>query len=256
MSEDWTWSEPSKEEFDRETKTRTFYRIYHFDGNTKVADYKFWGSGPEEALATLNRWKSSEKAVPGTEYFYSSAGYYVNPDGNRFDSFQEALEDYTNRKNLFEKFFNFLETFWWKTLGRIPDAWRWTKDFFRRGFLRHSISESWDLMFHILDDLEYNIPLMIRYTNSYPNGITYDEWKGILEDLLLHVRLYKYYENFGITDDKNREEILFGKRWESTIPRIEGTNGEIDYKKLGEMTQKEWDSIMDILRKWGQNLWD
>ena len=44
--------------------------------------------------------------------------------------------------------------------------------------------------------------------------------------------------------------------WRKTIPTVEGTNGEIDYVKLNELTQKEWNSVMDILREWGQSLWD
>ena len=252
----WTWKESSNEEFDRRRKEETFFRIYHLDGQRAVADYKFWGSSPKEALETLNRWKVSGKAVPGTEYFYSTAGYHVDSDGRRFDSLSELLAAYKDRKDFLRKIFSLFETLWYKTLGRIPDAWRWTKDAFRRVFFRHSISESWDLMFHILDDLEYNLPLMIRYMNSYPSGSTFDEWKKTLGDLLLHVKLYRFYDNCGIVDESDPDEVIFGRKWGPTIPRLEGTNCEIEYKRLNEMVQKEWNSIMDILREHGQSLWD
>ena len=254
---DWSWEEPSEEEFERRRKSETFYRIYkkiEIDGEeNEVILYKFWEKDDASALSVYNEFLEDQVGDP-SGVFYSTSGYIVDPDGTRHDTFRHSYEAFKRRSGLFGK----VRRLWWRTFGNIPDLWHRLKDSFRRFFTGHSISESWDLMYHVLDDLEYNLPMLIENAHGYPSaeGMTFDKWKGMLEDFLLHVRLFRFYESYGIVDEKDPDEVAFRDRWIGTIRTKPGTDGEIDYAKLHELQSKEWNSIVDFLRDWGLSLWD
>ena len=252
----WIWNEPSSEEFNRRRKEETFYRIYHvLENGDSFVDYKFWAKNGNEAHRVLISWRMSGKAVPGVEYFYSTSGYYMDSNGTRYDDMSDMMANERSRMGKLRTAFKSIEIFLYRAFGKVGETWRGFKDAIRRAFTGHSIIESWDLMDHVLSDLEYNLPIMIKYTNSHPDTLTYDQWTGVLSDLLLHVKLYRFYTNYGIAGD-SEEDRKFEAEWAKTIPTIPGTNGELDYKRLHEMTSSEWNSIIDTLREWGPSLWD
>ena len=131
---------------------------------------------------------------------------------------------------------------------------------------KHQISEYWSLYNHILDDLKYNIPLLIKNSHGYPG--CYDElakgtgkkpwtlWKEDLKELLLNINLYLYYEGYGIPDKDDKQMKAIHKKYKNTIPIHPGTKRDIDYVKLNELTEKHWDYIWDWMKEKGQGLWD
>jgi len=249
---DWSWKEPTDEEFKKKMKTLTFYRIYHVvDTGDDIVDYKFWAKSDKEALAVLRKWNLENKDST-FEYFYSTSGYHMDQEGNRFDSSKDLMKNYEKNAGLALV----ARKAWWRTFGKIPDLWFRAKEALRRAFTGHSLSESWDLGYHVLEDLKHNLPLMRENANSYPDGLDMDRWNAILDELLLHVELYLFYDGFGIVDEKDPKEVEFKEKWEWSIPRKKGTKGEIDYPKLHRLQEREWNGIMRILRKWGRALWD
>ena len=156
---------------------------------------------------------------------------------------------------------------------------------------KHRYNESWSIDSHMLEDLEFNIPILIKDKQGVPteycekardiihkddknynrnevnkNDPNYDEngvmelasklWNDDLEKLLLNVKLYQYYENFGIVDEKNPEEVEFDKKYHSTIPLIQGSYDDIDYVKLSEISNNCWNYIWDFMKEHGRDLWD
>ena len=131
---------------------------------------------------------------------------------------------------------------------------------------KHQISEYWSIYNHILDDLKYNIPLLIKNSHGYP--ACYDElakgtnkkpwtlWKEDLKELLLNINLYLYYENYGIPDKDDKQMAAIHKKYKNTIPIYPGTKRDIDYVKLNELTEKHWNYIWDWMKEKGRGLWD
>lgn len=251
----WSWTEPSEEEFERRRKTETFYRIY--EKNEELGDivlYKFWAKGEDEALSVYREYLGNMVGKDVSNVFYSTSGYIVDPDGTRHDTFRHSYAAFKRKSGVFGK----MRRLWWRTFGRISDLWFRLKDAFRRFFTGHSITESWDLMYHVLDDLEYNLPKMTENLQGYPSfdGMTIEKWKDELSGFLLHVKLFRFYESYGIVDENDKEEVAFRDRWIGTIRTKPGTDGEIDYERLAELQNSEWNSIMDFMKKWGRSLWD
>ena len=140
---------------------------------------------------------------------------------------------------------------------------------------KHNYNESWSIDYHILEDLKHNIPRLIADGIGMPNEyyeaaraeaspdmsqddiskLALKKWHTKLNDFLLHIKLYEYYRDFGISDD-TEDAKKFDAEWHQTLPVIPGTNNEIDYVKLSKMTQNEWDIIWDTFKEIGQMLWD
>lgn len=270
----WEWREPTDDEFEKNRVDKNLYRIFSVDkdGNRKTL-YKFWAKNDEEALNTLEEFKSQHAEFG--ECYYGSSGNYVDGDGKRHDSLREMHVD---RRGT-------LERIWDYAFYRIPSKFVDFKFKARNvlGFIhcKHACDESWNLDLHILEDLKYNLPILAKHHHGYPNFIA-DRVKGRLdrnglterefmklesetaskmwtEELLsLHreVLLYLYYSNHGMFDDNDMEMASIDREYRNTIPYKEGTYKEIDCAKLGEMTQEHWNNIWDWVKEKGQALWD
>lgn len=72
-------------------------------------------------------------------------------------------------------------------------------------------------------------------------------------EILLHIKLYRYYSDFGVVEDKDQ---AFDKEWRSTLPIIEGSYDEFDYKKLQSLADQEWNAIWEMMKAYGRTMWD
>ena len=130
---------------------------------------------------------------------------------------------------------------------------------------KHQISEWWSIDYHMLEDLEYNLPILIKKSHTYPacfdetvkgtDKKPWDAWKDELRKLLLHVRLYNYYRDHGHVDSKNKVMLKIHKEYKDTLPYHKGSR-DFDYVKLMELTKQHWDAIWDWMKEYGQALWD
>ena len=77
-----------------------------------------------------------------------------------------------------------------------------------------------------------------------------------LEKLLLYVRLYNYYEGYGIINKWNRDEVAIHEKYGKTLPYLKGTYFELDYRKLRKLCDKYWNLWITQYRKIGRSLWD
>ena len=88
------------------------------------------------------------------------------------------------------------------------------------------------------------------YTNEEEKlAVKYQE--GSRNELLKHIKLYEYYRDFGVTDDKELD-----KKWHSTLPIKKGTYDHFDHKKLDALRLKHWNKIWEWMRQYGETLWD
>lgn len=148
----------------------------------------------------------------------------------------------------------------------------------------HSRTESWSLDSHILEDLEFNIPIIIKTKNGVPTRfcekarlqlksetdadsgecnpsdaemkLGEEMWNEELTRLLGHIWTYEFFSGFGVVDAKwpiDKQTFLFEKK--SLIPYKPGRYNEMDYQKLNELAQAEWRAIWAWMSEYGQDLW-
>lgn len=289
-------SDALKKEGASQPKDKTHYKIYRVEVDEKtgkkkhITMTKFWAKDDDEAYAELKKYqKVANKAYT---YYYSTTGYYVgnelDKDGKvkRFDSMREMMEDWHSRESTFTKVKD-------AVLWPFERAWDRAKDFFWYGakdllfWLKHhhNRSESWSLDYHLVEDLIFNIPRLIKDKSGVPTSFCYrarkelhkDDssfdadksfeenpnsdskemelatklWNEELEKCLLYAKLWDFYHNFGITEDEE-----FEKTWKKTIPYKPGTCEEIDYLKLQELENRNWNSLWNWIKEYGRNLWD
>lgn len=272
----WKWTEPSEDEFEKRRLTENFYRIFFIDEKTKedIILYKFWAKNDDEAFNVLNDYKKYNPEPSGVKYFYSSSGYYVNPDGVRFDTLKAMIK---TKETFLMKVVDFFKYKIFHAFGKIVDRIRDLVYFMEND---HAIGEWWSLDTHMLDDLRYNLPLLIKHHIGCPtfmcekarqqieseeNSPNYNSdemnlamkmWEDELNGLLEHVLLYTYYSNYGIIGEKEKDLQEIDKKYKDTIPYKPGTNNAIDYQKLSELERKHWNAIWDWIKENGEALWD
>lgn len=232
--------------------------------------------------------------VDEKQYFYGSSGGVIHDLGNgmeeEFDDMRESfgLGDETWP----EKVRAFFMSFKWKfddVRSMFKDFAFWFSHYDRRSGKSRQRYESWSLDSAVLDMLEFNIPVLVGDENGVPgefcaaakaklSGMLPDAaksayaagtatseeemklgkemWNDELRKALLHIRLYRYYANYGIVGKEDGEEYLkIDRAYSGTIPYKPGTDRDIDYAKLHDLTQAEWDAIWDWWRKYGQMCW-
>jgi len=274
MNKDWFWTEASDEEFEENRKTLTYYKIFVISPDIgEIVLYKFWAKDNDDAYKTLQEFKndfSLPEEVEGP--FYSESGYYVSHTGKRYDTMMEMM------KGEESDFFNNILDFFIYT---IPEKLHSFVTFVSRIFylLRtgRKREESWDIIYHMLDLLKHNLPIMIENLNSVPvnfennppehfvligenTNTEYNDkllcWKRELETLKYNVLAYLYYSDFGVIDKNDKQMKYIEEKLKDTIPYKSGTNKKIDYSKFNDLIQKHWNAIWDWIKQYGMNLWD
>lgn len=146
----------------------------------------------------------------------------------------------------------------------------------------HMRNESWSLDTHMLDDLEFNIPIIKEEANGVPQNFidkacemlhySYEElvknkesddkmfnlakkfWHEELDNMLHHIWLYDYYSDYGVIDNNASDEKKeFLKNYK--IPMEDGRFDVVDYAKIGDMIEVEWKAIWEWMTKYGRSLW-
>lgn len=146
----------------------------------------------------------------------------------------------------------------------------------------HMRNESWSLDMHMLDDLEFNIPIIKAEAMGVPQNFidkaceilhsSYEEltkdkesdnrlfnlakklWHEELDNMLHHIWLYNYYDDYGIIDgNASDEKKEFLKNYK--IPIEDGRYEAEDYAKISDLIEIEWKAIWEWMTKYGRSLW-
>ena len=169
------------------------------------------------------------------------------------------------------------------------DLWFWLRHYDSRNNRSHDRSESWSLDSHVLADLKFNVPLIKADKHGVPNEFcirarakmhegedgfdaraSYSQcpnsssqelelgerlWNEELDRLMLHIRLFEYYDGSGIIDESDPAEREIARNYSQTLPVKPGTDGELDYSRLHELVQGEWKAIWKWMEQYGRMLW-
>lgn len=175
-------------------------------------------------------------------------------------------------------------------VDRPKDFHYWFRDLRYLLKNKEAYSNQWNLDWHLLDSIKRNVPSLIQNSYAlafideaimqvhgkdpkfdlkkyheehyagYPKEIedlAVKIQKEEYENLLLYVKLYQYYANFGDIDFDDPEEVEFDKKWRHTLPIKPGTYDEIsDYDKMNQLVKEYWDKIWDWMKAYGQKLND
>lgn len=271
------------------------YFFKNKDYYAKEVIERFYAENDAAAYAHLEEMRNA--CSDGKQLYYGSIHYVCSVDANgkhsEFDmDDRDGLckwihADDTFLKRIWENIKDFFE--WW-FVDKPRDLMYWMKDLVYLLKNKEARSNQWNLDWHLIESIERNVPSLIE--NSYAlafideaivqmhsnePGFDLDKFhkencsgypkeiedlaikiqKEEYEKLLLHVKLYKYYADFGVVDFSNPDEVAFDKQWRHTLPIKIGTYDEIsDYNKLIDMTQEQWREIWDWVKKYGQRLND
>ena len=209
-----------------------------------------------------------------------------------FDDMESMMHRDMSTESVWEKICDFFRPAkWWLRDMKYAfvDFWFWYRHYDKRTNKSHMRSESWNLDSTLLDALEFNIPIIIADKNGVPNdfcvtarrklhendanfdiekslranpnsneeelALAEKMWNEELERCLQHIRLYRYYSDHGIVDPSDKEYAEIDRLYGNTIPYVSGTDKEIDYPKISDMVQREWNAIWDWWKKYGQMCW-
>lgn len=275
------------------------YRIFWVDKDYKGTKFQgdrvtaetFYADSNDAAYEHLLEFK---KEHTDREYYYDCINIYEYVDSKGvkhesmsiFDDWHVRDKDRPLHVRIWDKVS--LEFTYW--LWDVPKrGWYWLRDLAYLVKTRHNYNESWNLDCHILDDLLWNIPILIKYRNGISIDYLDEARKQIHADeanfdldaynrehynytdeeeklaveiqnksyrtLLRHIKAYNYYRHDGWLDDDTESKALDAEL-HSTLPIIPGTYDTMDYKKLDKLALAEWNAIWAWMAKHGEGLWD
>ena len=262
----WFWTEPTDEEFKRRRMTENFYRIYTVRGDGKESVlYRFWAKDDCEAYRTLEMYKKDHPEI--NPVYWSLSGYIISPDGKRMDT---MFEDDGAPRNTLWTFIRYRIPW---IVGSIENRILDALSYLFRGHGRH---EYWSIDRHLVDDLRHNLPLLAENAHGYPvimdeiarkslktegkdtdvSSLALKLWKDELGRLLEHVLFYRYFSDYGVVDDGDRQMADFDRAHRSQLPVKPGTKEELDFAKLDKLRTEHWNAIWDWMKEKGEALWD
>ena len=170
----------------------------------------------------------------------------------------------------------YLWTKWSSLFTDISFNRRNLKNFKKTG---HAISEHWGLGEHLLDDLKYNLKKLIdekqgvsfqfigevvKDEHKDEPGFDLDKWfeknYEIPDEIheKAHVRCNEVFQHIIDLIDKYAFYAMSGPEPTKEYPNIvlEGSYDELDYRKMGEISEQCWNEIWDLVKKYGQSMWD
>ncbi len=274
----------------RKEKKLEQYRIFYIKDGKKEVTTRFKAANDREAFEYLKKYRKLANKANGTYYYGDCSKYGYFDDKTKktvyYDDIDDMHEEWLKDRNIWQKLRTEFDVF----VMRLNDVKYWFIDKFFQFKHDHNRSEAWNLDNHILEDILYNVPKLIESRNGTPvefiakaikkihendEGFNVNEYlkthfsftdeeqalaDKMLNDeyrnLLFYVRMYYFYSDFGIIDEKDPEMVKIAKKYGSTLPYLPGRYKEFDYKKLNELTMKYWRKIWTWLSIYGHTLCD
>lgn len=259
----------------------------------KITMKKFSAKDFDEARSELQEYKR----LANKEYTYyveeTHQHVVIDKNGKKkvYDSCIDEWEEEAKSRPIIVRAWSWLTLELWYWFVDRPNTFRyWVRDLIYFLKNKHDYKESWNLDCHILQDMLWNIPILIenkhgiaypfldkavKETHAKEKGFDIKEWnkthytytdeeekKAIeyqneeYERVLEYIKLYEYYRDGGSIDETDPKQVEFDKKLHYTLPIIPGTYDSLDYDKLNVLTERNWNKIWEWMRKFGQTLWD
>lgn len=262
------------------------YEGKHCGYRPKTVEY-FYAKDDNAAADFIKQYKEKNKSkLPENYgYFWKYANTTIGSNGKYYDDVMDDLVDYRENRSIWQEF----STWWYVHVSsKLSDIKYWFADLFYWLKTKHNRKESWEIFSSILSILKHNLPILIEKHVGVPtryciearkllhkkdknfdleaslrkNPNSDDEelklasklYEDDLNKLLLNVRLFDYYEGFGIIDENNLDEVVLSEQYK--IPYKRGSWKEIDYVKLDKLTNTCNNAIFNQLKDIGRCLWD
>lgn len=262
----------------------------------RVVDERFWAEDDNDAYLHLQNYLCSHDIGKKHYYSTIHYSCIIDSKGRRsqeFDIDDHCLRYklWYESKSWFARILEDIKFFFSYWLVDKPkDLYYWARDTIYLLKNKEAYSNQWNLDMHILDSIERNVPSLIKNSQALAfideaieqvhgkdkdfdlKQYHLDHCQGYPEDiealavkiqneeyakLLLHVKLYKYYAEFGNIDFDDNEQVKFDSQWRHTLPIKKGTYDEIlDYKLIEALAKEQWNAIWDWMKKHGQKLCD
>jgi hypothetical protein len=80
-------------------------------------------------------------------------------------------------------------------------------------------------------------------------------WNEKLDELMKFIGKYEYLNAYGHLSDNEKTLYRIDDSINNIIPYYPGTEDDIDYKKLQNLIDNEWNNIWDWIKEYGRMLW-
>lgn len=272
-------------------KALSEFKIFRVETDEKsgrekiVTMTKFHAENDKDAYERLKKYRRI--ANKEYTYYYCRTGLFSCKDRDgcgivHFDTFNEMKDYMLQEKNgLFRRMSHLFK--------RIVD-WacgilRSVRHGLQRMFIGHSETETYGIFDHILDDLEFNLPILSRNC-KYPTVQFIDEasrrilkgvektegnndkmnddesinlarkiMKDVIDGLYEDVVSYRFFSRGGIfSSDKGIPKDI-EDNLKKRFPYVPGTYKVPDYVKLNSLIRKHKNRIFNTLSKYSDSLW-
>lgn len=274
----------------------TKYETFRVESGVQALDGYFWAKDEDEARAEFLR-RYPDGLKPGSNAYFSEAyrskvgkaGSDVVDVADSFETriFADDPNDENENENENENEDN--EDYDEAVADPDPretavgDIGYFIEHYDPESRSSHSRTESWSLDHHILGDIEFNVPIIIRSKIGVPDRFyqearkqlghesgdpadpgrddealrfASDMWNGELRKLLGHVWTYEFFSEFGVMDGNwPTDKTVYLSEKKDLLPYKPGMYRELDHAKLSEMAQAEWNAIWKWMAEYGQSLW-
>lgn len=283
------------EEKKNEPKGMVHYRFFRVEKDEKTGEEKkitmkkFWAKDDAAAYEELKKYrKLANKAYT---YYFGTTGNYIgnsldkNGKVKRYDSLKEMLDEEENEKTPIARLKDKIVFNLHILIDKTKDIWYKLSDCHFLLKTKHNRNEHWSLDYHIVDDLIFNIPILMKDKCGVPvqfcikarkelnkNKKDFDAEASFsknpdssdkeielaakmlneeLEKGLLYAKLWKFYSSYGLDCDED-----FKQKWDHTIPYVPGTYDKIDYAKLASLEKRCWNSLWNWFKDNGHYIAD
>lgn len=155
----------------------------------------------------------------------------------------------------------------------------------------HMRSESWNLDCHLVNDILFNVPILLKDRHGVPIEFCFEAHKQLtgnpdldyetfyrespssseeelklagklfdveLEKLLLYAQLYTYYSEHGDVRSLKPESMWkeIDDKYKHTIPYCPGSNHHVKHEELQALIDDNWNKMWDQWKKIGRSCWD
>lgn len=291
---DYSEAEAFTKQYNSEHTDHTYYwrqkkdkiGIWHEDG---VCSYResiindFWNDVDEFFISKIAKIRKQYKKIRSDDK--------LDSDSKQLQMRKLVKKIGRIRKSWGKKSIRFLVGSWIWLLDNLEYyLWKkWRSDFIDFSFNRrniknfkktgHAISEHWGLAEHLLGDLKYNLKKLIEVksgvTFQFIEEVVKDEHKddpnfdfdtwfeqnyNISNEIheKAKARCHELYQHIIDLIDKYAFYAMTGPEPDKEYPNIvlEGSYDELDYKKMSEISIQCWNEIWDLVKKYGNSMWD
>lgn len=244
------------EEWFENYKNKDYFTFY-YDG---VEIDSKWLKNRDEAISHLKELIKEDRDPNLYKYSINNPHYITSTDGGFKVVFPHKIK---SKITLWDNVNAFFHRLFDKTKRFIKDIIYYIKKYNFEFGGSHNRTEWYNLIDHIISDLKYNIPIMLKEAHGYNSQFDNIEgWQNCLVDFLLILQEYDFYQDYMMDKTCNEYYKQFGQKFIDNHNRLVNSipyydySTDIDYSKAYKSQEDNWNELCEWMKKYGRNLWD